>query len=238
LIHLLADLPWLVDSAQLVRAIIIAGAFTAFVGGGLSSVQRGFSQLMGYTALFDLGCALTVLGIGGRAAVITILVALSIRALALALIATGVSAIRMRVAGDGFAQVKGVARQVPTAITGLMIGGLTLAGVPLLAGFAPRWQLLRSSADIHSALPVLLVLGGLGVVIGYLRGFRATLLSGKVNTNQIRRSPGSALTFEEPRLLLVMIGLLATVAILLGLFPSLLIEPFQQLAMGVSIPIQ
>ncbi len=238
LIHLLADLPWLVNSSQLVQAIILAGVFTAFVGGILASVQRGFGELMGYAALYDLGCTLAVLGIGGRAAVITILVALTVRALALTLIATSASTIRLAVAGDGFAQVRGMARQMPVATTGLVIGGLTLAGVPLTAGFAPAWQLLRSSAEVNSSWPVLLGLAGLGVTIGYLRGFRATLLPDNATRKQTGRSPGTALTFAEPRLLLMMIGLLGIACILLGLFPALLIEPLQQLTLGISIPIQ
>ena len=236
LIRLLGELPWLVDSMQLVRAIIIAGAFTTVVGGVLASVQRGFSQLMGYAALYDLGCTLTVIGIGGHAAIITILVTLTVRALALTLIAIGVSAIRMRVAGDGFTQVAGVARQVPVAVTALIVGGLTLAGTPLLAGFAPRWQLIRASAEIAPALPVLLVLGGLGVAIGYLRGFRATLQSEQLIKNE--RPLKSSISFKEPRLLLVLISLLVVVTLLLGLFPSVLIEPLQSWAMGVPFPIQ
>jgi formate hydrogenlyase subunit 3/multisubunit Na+/H+ antiporter MnhD subunit len=236
LLHLLAELPWLIQSPQLVEAIIIAGVFTAFVGGGLASIQRGFSQLMGYAALYDLGCALTVLGIGGRAALITILVALSVRALALVLMAMGGSAIRMHVAGDGFAQVTGLARQIPVAITGVVIGGLTLAGVPILAGFAPRWQLLRAVAEVNPAWPILIVLGGLGVAIGYLRGFRATLSSKQPQQNQTGPPARVTLKLQEPPFLLFMIGLLGMICISLGLFPSLLIEPLQQLVIGISVP--
>ncbi len=236
LLHLLAELPWLVESPQLVEAIILAGVLTSLVGGGLASVQRGFSQLMGYAALYDLGCTLTVLGVGGESAVITILVSLSVRALALILVAIGGSAIRMRVAGDGFAQVQGIARYLPVAITGLLLGGLTLAGAPLLAGFPARWQLLRSVSEVNPILPVLLALGGLGVALGYLRGLRAALAPGLPSKSQSRRPV--KLTFQEPPLLLFMIGLVGVICIALGLFPSLLIEPLQQLTLGFPIPIR
>lgn len=239
LLHLLADLPWLVESSQLVEAIILAGVLTALVGGGLAGMQRGFSQLMGYAALHNLGCVLTILGIGGQAAVITILVSLSVRALALILVAIGGSAIRMRVAGDGFAQVNGIARQMPVAITGLMLGGLTLAGAPLLAGFPTRWQLLRSLAEVDGTLPLFLVVGGLGVTLGYLRGLRAALSSdAPPPNNKIEPLVGSALTFYEPPLVLFTIGLLGMICIALGLFPSLLIEPLQQLTLGFPPPIR
>jgi multicomponent Na+:H+ antiporter subunit D len=228
LIQLTIDWPWLVDSSQLVMAIIIAGVFTAFAGGILASVQRGFAELMGYAALF---------GFGGQAAIITIFVALTIRAVALALIAASTSAIRLLVAGDGFAQMQGLARSVPVAITGLTVGGLTLAGAPLTAGFATHWQLLNSMTEINSTWSLLLVLAGLGVSIGYLRGLRATLYTAEPAKNQKERPRKAALTFQEPSLLLVMIIVLIVVCIGLGLFPSLLIKPLQQLTAGISIPI-
>ncbi len=236
LIQLLADFPWLVNSPELVRVIIIAGVFTAFVGGLLAAVQRGFAELMGYTTLYNLGCILAVLGLGGEAAVITILVALTVRALALTLLAVSASTLRLHSTSDGFALVTGMARRMPVACVGLLIGGLTLAGAPLTAGFAPQWQLLRSIAALNSGWAVLLVLAGFGVAIGYLRGFRATLLSGPDSKPQTGRM--AAFSPQEPRLLLIMIGLLAIVSLWLGLFPSQLIEPLQRFGLKIVLAIR
>ena len=239
MIHLLADFPWLVNSPQLVEAIIIAGVSTAFVGGVLASVQRGFSELMGYAALYDLGCTLAVLGLGGSTGVITILVSLTVRALALTLMAASVSAIRLRASSDGFAELREMVQQMPVAMAGLILGGLTLAGIPFTAGFAFHWQLLRLMAEVDPRWSTLLALAGLGVAIGYLRGFRAALLprlSPKAMPQPARHRV--VFTLQEPTLLLVLISLLAATTILLGLFPAVLIQPFQILAGGISIPIQ
>jgi formate hydrogenlyase subunit 3/multisubunit Na+/H+ antiporter MnhD subunit len=78
----------------------------------------------------------------------------------------------------------------------------------------------------------LLILAGLGVSIGYVRGLRA-LLSFKKE----ERSYQAALFPQEPRFLLVIISILVVGCIILGLFPSLLIEPLQQLSVNISIPI-
>jgi formate hydrogenlyase subunit 3 len=118
MIHLLADFPWLVDSPQAVRALMIAGVVTAFLGGVMAGVQRGFSELMGYAALFDLGCTLALLGRGGETGVITILVSLTGRALALTLIAASTSALRLRAGSDGFAEFREMAQQMPVATAG------------------------------------------------------------------------------------------------------------------------
>jgi formate hydrogenlyase subunit 3/multisubunit Na+/H+ antiporter MnhD subunit len=238
LMHTLADLPWLLETSPLAWVMVLAGVLTALVGGALASVQRGFSLLLGYAALYDLGCTLAVLGVGGEAAVITILVSLTVRALALALIAACLSAIRLQTAYDGFAEIRGLARRLPVATVGLVVGGLTLAGAPLTIGFPLRWQLLQAIAGVDSRWPILLTLAGLGVAIGYLRGFRALLLS-PIAPNKKERSPAdAALTLQEPFLLLIIIALLAAACIVFGLFPSLLIEPIQELSVGIEIPIR
>jgi formate hydrogenlyase subunit 3/multisubunit Na+/H+ antiporter MnhD subunit len=240
MIHLLADFPWLVDSPQAVRAIIIGGIATALIGGILASVQRGFSELMGYAALYDLGCTLAALGLGGPTGVITILVNLTVRALALTLIAASTSAIRLRAGSDGFAELREMAQQMPIATAGLILGGLTLAGIPFTAGFAPHWQLLRAMAETEPRWSVLLALAGLGVALGYLRGFRSTLLPRRFGKSVFKSAARSAVVFtvQEPPLLLGLIMLLSAATILLGLFPAVLIEPLQRLAAGISMPIQ
>ncbi len=238
LLHLLGDFPWLVGSPHMVNAIIIAGVATAFVGGAMASVQRGFSELMGCAALYDLGCTLAVLGLGGATAVLTILVGLTVRALALMLIAASASAIRLRTASDGFAEVRGVAQQMPVATIGLLLGGLTLAGAPFTAGFALHWQLLRSITEADPRGLLLLTIAGLGVAVGYLRGFRAALAA---PDNAGKNGPATRLhlrfTLQEPPGALVLISLLVAVTILVGLFPAVLIEPLQILGAGISVPI-
>lgn len=225
--HLLIDLPWLLDSAYLVNAIIIAGVVTAFVGGGLASIQRGFSELLGYSALFNMGCIVTVLGIGGRAATITILVSLMVRTLALILIAASLSILNMRRNSAGFSWVRGAAYTMPVATIGLIVGGLTLAGAPFTAGFPPYWQLIRSLAEIDGRGAVLLLLGALGVTAGYLRGLRALLTP---------KDQPASLRIQEPYPLLVIIAALVVIIVVVGLFPWLIIEPLQAFSVYVAFP--
>jgi formate hydrogenlyase subunit 3/multisubunit Na+/H+ antiporter MnhD subunit len=232
LLNLLADFPWLVTSSSLAWFMVLAGGATALVAGLLASVQRGFSPLVGYTAIFDLGLILAILGVGGRTAVPTILVGLTLRALALTLTAASLLAIKRNIADDGFGQIMGLARRFPAATAGLMIGGFILIGIPFTIGFPLRWQLLQTIGQVDPRWPVLLVLAGLGVSIGYLRGLRA-LLSFKKE----ERSNGTVLSLQEPRLLLILIVVLAVICITLGLFPSLIIEPLEQLSKGLSVPI-
>jgi multicomponent Na+:H+ antiporter subunit D len=235
LLNLLAAFPWLVTSSYLAWFMVLAGGVTAVVAGILAGVQRGFGPLAGYTVLFDLGLILVILGIGGQPTVPAILSELTIRALGLTLIAASLLAFKRYAADDGFTQIMGLAYRFPVATIGLMVGGFTLIGLPLTIGFPLRWQLLQSITQVDSRWPVLLVLAGLGVSLGYLRGLRA-LLSFKKEV-QFGETDQTALSLQEPRLLLIIICMLVAGCIILGLFPSMLLEPLQQFSAQISIPI-
>ncbi len=232
-LHLLTDWPWLTDSLFLTRAIVLAGVVTAFTGGILAFIQRGFSELMGHAALFDLGCIITVLGVGGPAAVLTVLVYLAVRILALVLLAVAMSTLNLRRASSGFSQIQGVAYRMPLATFALMLGGFTLAGLPFTAGFAPHWHLFNAMADLDLRGVILLVLGSFGVAGGYLRGLRAALSTG---ANGAKKEPRGVTSFEEPAALLILMIVLCTIIILFGLFPALLIEPLDRFAIVLSFP--
>jgi formate hydrogenlyase subunit 3/multisubunit Na+/H+ antiporter MnhD subunit len=239
LLHLLRDFPWLLDLPQVVPVMILAGLFTAFVGGILAGVQRGFSELMGYAALYDLGCTLAILGAGGWIEITTVLAGLIIRSIALVLITASLVAIRQRTVRDGFAQLKGVAPAMPVATAGLILGGLTLAGAPVTAGFALRWQLLQLVAQADAGWLSLLVLAGLGVAVGYLRGLRAMLMPPETSKSlRTRPQQWGPLIFPRPYSLSFLIVLLGVTCVLLGLYPALLIDPLHALLGDVVLPVQ
>lgn len=236
LIHLISDAPWLINETQLATAMMLAGVITAGIGGLLTGVQRGLNGLMGYAALYDLGCALAIFGLGGAGAVTAVLVGLVVRALALTLIAAGVSAIRLQIPAEGFTQIRGLARRLPFATVGILIGGLTLAGAPLTAGLPVRWHLLQSIAAENANAPLLLALAGVGVTIGYLRGGYALLSAADGDHSSRRGRPQKTGAPQEPRRLMIIIVMLIVTCLGLGFFPALLIEAVQGWTADIVTP--
>ena len=227
LMQLLVQEPWLTGSIQFLWGMVVAGVITAFAGGILTAVQRSFSGLMGYGALYDLGCILVILGAGERNAIPIILASLVVRALTISLIAASISAIRLHVSADGLAQMAGLAYRLPVATTGLVIGGLTLAGAPLTIGFTLRWQAVQAITQINTGWTSLLVLAGIGISIGYLRAFRALLPQAASQSSLLPQK--SSPRFQEARLLIIIIIVLAGGCLALGIFPNLLIMPLQEI---------
>lgn len=231
LLNVLADSPWLTSPPGAGEALLLAGLATALLGGLLAAVQRSFGGVLGYATLYDLGCSVLALGVGGveGGALLVLLVGLVTRSLALTLTAAAGAVLRFRAGGDAFTLSTGLGRALPVTVTGLMVGGLALAGAPLTAGFAPRWLLLQATAELHPGWALWLSLAGLGVAVGYLRGL--SVLLAPLPERPGREQPGEALL---PAILIVILALLC---LALGLFPQWLSQFVGQFATSFSVPI-
>jgi formate hydrogenlyase subunit 3/multisubunit Na+/H+ antiporter MnhD subunit len=193
-------------------------------GGIMAGVQRDFGRLFGYAALSDLGVLLLALGRGGSQAVILALLHVVARSIPIALMALGLAIVRHRATTDRFQSLPGIARRLPLATTGLMLGGLALAGFPLTAGFPAHWAVYRSLASQQWLWTLLLVVSSVGIIVGLLRGLNAML--GADARQDVARQPIFA-SF----LLLV----LAALTIALGLYPQLFLDSVQSAAQAFSL---
>jgi formate hydrogenlyase subunit 3/multisubunit Na+/H+ antiporter MnhD subunit len=143
MLDLLESYEWLASHPDLSVALSYSGYSMIVVGAGLAAVQRRLGHLMGYAALADMGAAQVALGLQTAAGFNAALFALGTRVLSLTLMAMGVSLIRHRAEGDHLDRLTGWGRHVPWATAALVVGGLSLAGLPPGPGFAVRWSITR-----------------------------------------------------------------------------------------------
>ena len=224
LLHLMGSSPWLTNVAGIVEVITVAGLFTAAVGGLFAGVQRSFGSLMGYAALFDTGTILVALGNGSDLGYAILLLSLFARTIALVLIALSLTLIDDRAGGDYFQQVQGLAKILPIPTAGLVFGGLTLAGLPFTAGFVSRWMLIQSLNALNSnGLIIIILLGSLGVAVGYTRGLHALA----------QEAPLSRLTRPQLWGLNLLILGLILLSLWLGLFPQFIVDLTYELGQSI-----
>jgi hydrogenase-4 component B len=107
---------------------------------------------------------------------------------------------------------------------GYIAGGLALGGFPLLNGFATRWLVYRSLTEQDALFLGALVVSGVGVVLGYVRSF-SMLVHGSADTSEGR----------EPLVVTVVILSLATLCLLLGLAPGLLVTHLHDILQGITL---
>ena len=229
MLNLLQSYPWLSEDPQVFWLLRLGGLLMAAVGGLLALAQRDFGRLMGYAVLSDMGCTLVALSVASPAALTAALLQVAHRSVGLTLTAMGLAVARHRVGGDSFASLTGMARRLPLSTVGLMLGGLSLAGMPLTAGFPSRWAIYRllsapdTSTGLSASLALAMLLSGAGVAFGYLRGL-STLLSPSSEL-KVKREPFIAS--------LIILGMIMF-CLWLGLRPQWLLPPIQRVVGSFS----
>jgi len=205
-----------------------AGLGMVGVGGLLAASQRRLGRLLGYGALIDSGVALIALGMGGERGLGLVLLCLLVRPFGLALMATGLGGLRTSCGDDLRVETMcGLGRRAPWSTGAFVIGGLSMAGLPVTAGFIGRWTLYRSLGPAGLPSVVTMMAASVGLMIGVGRALSA-LLAGD-------RRPGEAAEGEprgEPerwiKAVVVLLGLAVTV--LVGLMPEVVAPTAARLA--------
>jgi NADH-quinone oxidoreductase subunit N len=155
---------------------------------------------------------------------------LATRALGLALTGAATATIGLAVEDDSLAGLRGAARHMPLATAALAAGGFSLAGLPLTAGFLPRWLLFGGLAQADPRWVWLLVAAGVGVALGYLRSLNAMLASPVEAAD--RGAPP-----RPDRLATAILVALGLLTLALGLFPQPLLQAAQHLSALYPLPL-
>jgi formate hydrogenlyase subunit 3/multisubunit Na+/H+ antiporter MnhD subunit len=147
--------------------------------------------------------------------------------LGLILVSAGLSGLRARNGGDDdIDTLRGLGRQAPWSTAALIFGGLSMAGLPVSAGFVWRWALCRALAPSSPGSALLVLLASVGVIVGVWRGLAALLMHPRAPEDRSiipLRPPEGWLTAA-----VVSVTIIACVGV--GLFPQVLTPFAVQLA--------
>ncbi len=129
--------------------IAVAAAATILYGNLAALPQTNLKRLMGYSSIGHAGYLLMGVATGtiaGAQAVGVYLLAYLVSNLAVFFVITVTS---QAVGGDSFDHYNGLARRSPLLAATLLIGLLSLAGVPPLAGFIGKLLVLLATVETH-----------------------------------------------------------------------------------------
>jgi formate hydrogenlyase subunit 3/multisubunit Na+/H+ antiporter MnhD subunit len=219
LLDFLETYPWIRNHPRFGPLILTAGLAMVLAGGLLAPSQRRLGPLVGYAALVDSGAALVALGMNSRLGLTLAVLSLLVRPFGLLLMSAGLSGLRACSGGnDDFDALRGLGWQAPWSTAALIFGGLSVAGLPVSAGFAWRWALCRALAPSRPGYALLLLLAGVGVMIGVWRGLSALL----VRPRSLENRSVVPLGRPEGRLVAVVVAMAILACVGVGLFPQVL----------------
>jgi NADH-quinone oxidoreductase subunit L len=150
-VYILARNAVLFSHAPLVLAIVaIVGALTALMAASIAIVQTDIKRVLAYSTISQLGVMFLAAGVGAVSAAIFHLVT---HALFKALLFLGSGVVIHTLAGEqDMRRMGGLKRHLPVTFVTMVMGALAIAGVPPLAGFFSKDEILMQAFGRSRAL--------------------------------------------------------------------------------------
>lgn len=142
-----------------VQVWLLPLALTGIAFGSLSAMyQLDAKRLLAWSSVAQLGYILLAISIGTAAGVAAGLIHLFNHALMKATLFMAMGAVAYHVGGTRMFHIAGFGRQMPFTFIAMVLGGLSLVGVPFTVGFVSKWYLVTSAVDTYGLWLVVFVL--------------------------------------------------------------------------------
>jgi len=182
------------------------GAITAFFASTIAIAQNDIKRVLAYSTISQLGYMIMALGIGGFVAAVFHLIT---HAFFKALLFLGSGSVIHGVNTNDMMQMGGLRKKMPYTFWTFLIGMLALAGVPPLAGFWSKDEILAVAFDRN------LVVWVMGTLAALITAFYMTRLLFLTFMGEPRNKEIHA--HESPPSMYVPLIILAIGAVLVGL---------------------
>ncbi len=188
---------------------IALGLFAVFSASAVAIMQRNIKRAIAYSSVAQIGYMIIGLGMGSVAGLQATLLHLFNHALMKGALFVSLAAMALRIGSTQIDDLAGLARRMPITAMAFVVGGLSLIGVPLTAGFVSKWYLVVAALEMQLwPVALLVVLGSLLAVMYVWR---------VVEVMYFREPPAGAVKQEAPLGMLLMLWLLVAGNIYFGI---------------------
>jgi multicomponent Na+:H+ antiporter subunit D len=130
--------------------------------------QTNVKRLFAYSSVSQIGYMILGIGIGTKTGVTATLLHLFNHALMKSAIFLALAGVVYRVGSVNIKAFAGLGRQMPWTMAAIVIGGLSLIGVPLTVGFVSKWYLVLALLESNMWPVAVLVLVGSLLAMAYI----------------------------------------------------------------------
>ena len=209
---------------------VILGLLGIFVASTTAIFQKNVKHLFAYSSVAQIGYMIVGFSISTTTGLMATLLHLFNHALMKSALFLALGAVMYRIGSVQLSQFQGLGRQMPFTMAAIVVGGLSLIGVPLTVGFVSKWYLVLAALENGWwPVAVLVLLGSLLAIVYVWRIVEAAYFN---------EPPAGRESVEEAPLgFLIPVWLLVTANIYFGVDTRLSIQVAQaasQSLFGVS----
>lgn len=198
-------------------ALMAIAIITIFVGNVTALYQSSFKRMLAYSSISHAGYllfAVVALGTGSVNAVFVYATAYSVASV---IAFAALILVKRRAGSDHFDSFNGLGKSNPFIAFTLTVAMLSLAGIPLTAGFIGKFMMFSSALSAyHVILVVLAVINAVAGMYYYLRVVVAMYFKDGVRQQAI----------PSPVYFNIVLGFSALITIVIGLYPALISDLF------------
>jgi len=201
--------------AMQVQYLFLPLALSAILFASVVAIfQHDVKRMLAYSSVAQIGYMLLGIGLVNVTGLTATLLHLFNHALIKGALFLALGAVCYRIGDTAIDKMAGIGKQMPWTIAGFVVGGLSLIGIPLTAGFITKWYLILATLE----------LGWWPVTIAILVAslFAMTYIWRVVEAAYFKPAPDNAKTITEaPLSLLIPLWILVLANIYFGLDSSL-----------------
>jgi multicomponent Na+:H+ antiporter subunit D len=135
------------EAAALKYIIVLVAVMAMFAASFIAIFQNNFKKMLAYSSLAQIGYMLLGIGMLSETALTGSIVHLFNHAITKAALFLAVGAFVLRSGGAFYRDLEGMGRVMPFTSAAVVIGGLSLIGIPGTAGFVSKWLLVQAAFE-------------------------------------------------------------------------------------------
>jgi len=147
---------------------IMAGIASIIIASTYAIYQVDVKRLLAYSSVAQIGYMALGIGFASATGVTAALIHLFNHALMKGALFMAVGAIIYRIGACRMDQIHGLGRAMPWTFGAIVIGGLSLVGVPGTAGFISKWYLVSAALEQEAWISVAVILFGSLLAVVYM----------------------------------------------------------------------
>jgi multicomponent Na+:H+ antiporter subunit D len=140
------------------EALVALGMLSMIAAAVIAIFQDNVKRMLAYSSLSQVGYMILGIGLGNAAGLAGGIIHIFNHAIAKAALFMAVGCVIARVGAISISDLAGLGRQMPVTMGAMVVGILSLIGIPTTVGFVTKWYLIEGSFENGNWLAVITIL--------------------------------------------------------------------------------